>query len=58
MAGSDEAMNNKTAANSNHGVFVAHAQRPFSETNEFDDQVVWIPASLLYAKMIAAGALP
>jgi prepilin-type N-terminal cleavage/methylation domain-containing protein len=58
QAGSDEAMNNKTATNANHGVFVAHAPRPFSETNEFDDQVVWIPASLLYAKMIAAGALP
>jgi len=58
QAGVDEAMNNKTAANANHGVFIAHPPRPFSETNAFDDQVVWIPISLLYAKMIAAGALP
>jgi type II secretory pathway pseudopilin PulG len=58
QAGADEAMNNKTAANANHGVFIAHAPRPFSEANAFDDQVVWIPASLLYSKMIAAGVLP
>jgi type II secretory pathway pseudopilin PulG len=58
QASSDEAMNNKTAANSVHGVFVSHAPRPFSATNAFDDQVVWIPVSLLYSKMLAAGVLP
>ena len=58
QAGADEAMNNKTAANSVHGVFVSHAPRPFSSTNAYDDQVVWIPVSVLYSKMIAAGVLP
>jgi type II secretory pathway pseudopilin PulG len=60
QAGADEAMNNKTATNAAalHGVFVSHAPRPFDATNAFDDQVVWIPASLLYSKMIAAGVLP
>jgi prepilin-type N-terminal cleavage/methylation domain-containing protein len=61
QAGADEAMNNKVrlpSANANHGVFVSHAPRPFSETNAFDDQIVWIPIGLLYAKMTAAGVLP
>jgi type II secretory pathway pseudopilin PulG len=58
LLGADETMNNKTATNANHGVFMAHAPRPFSSTNAFDDQVVWLPVSLLYSKMIAAGVLP
>jgi hypothetical protein len=61
QAGDDEKMNNKMrlpSANSNHGVFIHHAPRPFSEANEFDDQVVWLPAGLLYYRMIAAGVLP
>jgi len=40
------------------GVFVWHPPRPASEANEFDDQLAWLPASLLYARMISAGVLP
>ena len=58
LLGADETMNNKTATNANHGVFVAHAPRPFDSTNAYDDQVVWLPVSVLYSKMIAAGVLP
>lgn len=61
QSGIDEQMNNKTrtpAVNSNHGVFINHAPVPFSETNEFDDMVVWIPVNLLYGRMISAGVLP
>lgn len=58
QAGADEAFNNKTAANSNHGVFVSHEPRFEFQTNEFDDLVVWIPANLLYGRMVAAGVLP
>lgn len=60
QAGTDEQMNNKirSPANSNHGVFISHAPVPFTETNEFDDLVVWVPVSLLYGRMISAGMLP
>jgi type II secretory pathway pseudopilin PulG len=40
------------------GVFIWHPPRPASEANEFDDQLAWLPASLLYARMISAGVLP
>ena len=60
QAGTSEAFNNKvkTPANSVHGVFVHHSARAFTEANEFDDQVVWIPVSVLYSRLIAAGQLP
>lgn len=58
QSGDDEAFNNKTAGNSNHGVFIAHPPRWEFEANEFDDHVVWIPATLLYGRMVAAGVLP
>jgi type II secretory pathway pseudopilin PulG len=58
QSGDDEAFNNKTATNSNHGVFISHPPRWEFETNEFDDQVVWIPATLLYGRMVSAGILP
>jgi len=58
QASADEAFNNKTAANSNHGVFVYHPPRSPFEGNEYDDQVVWIPVNLLYVRMVAAGVLP
>jgi len=58
QAGADEAFNNKTAANSNHGVFIHHPPRSDYETNPYDDQVVWIPVNLLYGRMVAAGILP
>lgn len=47
------------AANLNgDGVFVWHTPVAFGEANEFDDQVLWLPATLLYSKLIAAGVLP
>jgi type II secretory pathway pseudopilin PulG len=61
QSGEDEKMNNKVGGgspNSNHGVFVHHSPKPYPETNEYDDQMVWIPASLLYGRMITAGVLP
>jgi hypothetical protein len=58
QSGADEAFNNKTATNSNHGVFISHPPRWEFETNEFDDHVIWIPAALLYGRMVAAGVLP
>ena len=58
QSGTDEAFNNKTTTNSNHGVFVHHPPRPFAEANAYDDQMVWIPAGMLYGRMIAAGAVP
>ena len=58
QSGDDEAFNNKTPTNSNHGVFISHPPRWEFETNEFDDYVVWIPATMLYGRMVAAGVLP
>ena len=58
QSGADESFNNKTTANSNHGVFVHHSPRPFSEANAYDDQMVWIPVGMLYGRMIAAGMVP
>jgi prepilin-type N-terminal cleavage/methylation domain-containing protein len=60
QAGADEAFNNKvkSPANSVHGVFIHHPARAFTEANEFDDQLVWIPVSFLYSRMVAAGQLP
>lgn len=58
QSGDDEAFNNKTATNSNHGVFIHHPPRSEFETNPYDDQVVWIPVNLLYGRMVAAGVLP
>lgn len=37
--------------------FVSHEQREGAAT-EFDDVVVWLPANLLFSRMIAAGRLP
>lgn len=58
QASADEAFNNKTAANNNHGVFVHHPPRSPFEGDEYDDQVVWISVNLLYGRMVAAGILP
>ena len=40
------------------GVFVWHTPVGSSEANAFDDQILWLPAPLLYSKLIAAGVLP
>jgi len=42
-----------------NGLFVSRPPDPSSvSSGEFDDQMVWIPATLLYSRMIAAGVLP
>jgi type II secretory pathway pseudopilin PulG len=47
------------AANLNgDGVFVHHTPRPAGEANQYDDQFVWLPVGVLYARMVAAGVLP
>jgi prepilin-type N-terminal cleavage/methylation domain-containing protein len=59
QAGDDERANNKTPANSNHAVFVAHTPAPSGAGGgEFDDLLVWIPAGQLYGRLVAAGVLP
>ena len=61
-ASNDEMANNKhrlPSVQNNYPVFVWHSPSPSTATTgEFDDQVIWIPASVLYSKMIAAGILP
>jgi len=56
--GDDEAFNNKIAPANIHGVFIHHEARWEFQANEFDDLVVWLPANLLYGRMVAAGVLP
>lgn len=40
------------------GVFVFHTPVPFGTANEFDDMVTWLPAGLLYSRLISAATLP
>jgi len=41
------------------GVFVWHDPRPTGAVGgEYDDLMVWIPAGVLYTKLLSAGALP
>lgn len=41
------------------GVFVHHEPRPSTAPGgEYDDQLVWIPAGLLYSRLISASILP
>jgi prepilin-type N-terminal cleavage/methylation domain-containing protein len=60
--GTDETENNKhrlPATQNNHPVFIWHEPRPSGAAGgEFDDLLVWIPAGMLYGKLIAAGQLP
>jgi hypothetical protein len=59
QAGDDERVNNKTVANSNNPVFVAHTPAPTGAPGgEFDDLLTWIPAGQLYGRLVAAGVLP
>ena len=59
QAGDDERANNKTAANSNHAVFVAHPPAPSGAPGgQFDDLLIWIPAGQLYGRLVASGVLP
>jgi prepilin-type N-terminal cleavage/methylation domain-containing protein len=59
QAGDDERVNNKTSANSNHPVFIAHPPAPGTAPGgEFDDLMIWIPAGQLYGRLVAAGVLP
>jgi prepilin-type N-terminal cleavage/methylation domain-containing protein len=42
-----------------NALFVSRPPDPSSFANgEFDDQVAWIPVSLLYSRMVSAGVLP
>lgn len=55
----DENANNKTSTNSNNAVFVYRSITGIdSALGEFDDQMVWLPASQLYSRLISAGVLP
>jgi prepilin-type N-terminal cleavage/methylation domain-containing protein len=58
----DEIANNKhrlPSLQNGHPVFVWRAPAPSdTPTNEYDDYVVWIPVTLVYGRMIAAGVLP
>ncbi|HEY2337106.1 MAG TPA: type II secretion system protein [Burkholderiales bacterium] len=39
--------------------FISHPQAgPDSATGRYDDLMVWLPAGVIYSKLIAAGALP
>lgn len=38
--------------------FVIHAPVPQGSANEFDDSLVWLPANILFNRMVAAGRLP
>jgi prepilin-type N-terminal cleavage/methylation domain-containing protein len=49
----------ETANTDGNASFISHPQAgPDSATGRFDDLMVWIPAGVVYAKLIAAGALP
>lgn len=52
--GTDEAENLD-----NDGLFISHEPRPSGATGgEFDDILLWLPAGVLYGRLIAAGVLP
>lgn len=40
------------------GVFVSHVPTPQGSVNEFDDEVSWISANILFNRMVTAGKLP
>ncbi len=50
--GGDESENDTTDT-----VFVSHEQIDIA-ANQFDDVVVWLPATILFNRMVAAGKLP
>jgi type II secretory pathway pseudopilin PulG len=59
QSGDDERVNNKTSANSNHAVFVAHPPAPSGAPGgQYDDLLVWIPVGQLYGRLVASGVLP
>jgi hypothetical protein len=40
-------------------LFVTHLPTPSAAAGgEYDDMLVWIPASLLYGRLVSAGVLP
>lgn len=55
--GTDETAN-ENPTNTNDAVFISHTPAPPGDSNEFDDQVLWISVGTLYSKLIAAGLLP
>lgn len=57
--GMDEAANPNTHNANNDAAFVWHARTGIAATGgEFDDQMEWIPRSVLITKLINAGQLP
>lgn len=58
-SGADEAVNNKVPPAGLNGIFVSHEPSAAGAAGgEFDDMMIWIPVSVLYGRMIAAGVLP
>ncbi len=55
----DENLNNKSSTNNNNAIMVYRSTTGIDTAlGEFDDQMVWIPASQLYSRLISAGVLP
>lgn len=58
-ATSDSARTDELANTDANATFVYHTPSPSTDTGgEFDDQMVWISAGLLYGRMVSAGVLP
>lgn len=58
-ATTDASRTDEVANSDSNATFVYHAPTPSGGTGgEFDDLMVWIPAGLLYGRMVSAGVLP
>ena len=53
----DEIRNAKTSTSYNDRAFVYHTPAAAESGNEFDDIVTWLSPSVLYNRMVAAGAI-
>lgn len=57
--GTDEAHNPNPNSANNDRVFISHGLSSANESGgEFDDQVIWLSANILFNRMIQAGRLP
>lgn len=58
-ASSDSTRTDEIANTDGNATFVYHTPSPSTATGgEYDDQMVWISAGLLYGRMVSAGVLP
>lgn len=58
-ASSDSTRTDEIANTDGNATFVYHTPAPSTATGgEYDDQMVWISAGLLYGRMVSAGVLP